>query len=110
MRYIKTYEMGNINVTLDSNKPPKKYFIDDMGETAGIYYLFRVDGIDEYNILSIHKLYTYIIKSKEVISSKEDEEYYDIHIENFNIIFDSDSFEEVNDYFMMLADANKYNL
>lgn len=113
MNHLYEYKKGGDSVF-------KRYFIDcaDIDDPEEILYLWKyLNNIGNTRIL-VSKLYSYI--NDEITEFDEGDllnpfikrNIYktDIDILAFDVIYESDNFDEVYDYFMMLIDSRKYNL
>jgi hypothetical protein len=86
----------------------KKYFIDDMSRSVSPrYYLFRVDNQSEAS-LKLTKMMAYDFEIG-IIHLNIDDEKYELELKDFIIIYESDDYDDVENYFM-LVDSKKYNL
>lgn len=115
MKYIKIYNEDKNN-NFSHRYVGKLYFIDDdcgmesfTDHTLFIWKFIDIMDEDDDDRLLLSKLYHW--NSMEgMVDSTDDWAQYTLSPSAFNIIYESDDFDDIYEHFLMLVESQKYNL
>ena len=82
----------------------KKYIIDFFEST---YYLFSVENQEQGTVVA-NRIMIYDMDEKKFLRFLNPQVL--LNEDDFNVIYESDDLEDATEHFMMLINANKYNL